>query len=90
LFLPFLEHSLAFNLKTNPQGYFIGDSLTYVDIAVWHTIEATASQFPETWGEISAGTPSLVSFREKIANVPTIAAYMSSDRRGFFEGNSMM
>ncbi len=48
-FLPYLEHVLVFNQKANPNGYFIGESLTYVDIAVWHTIEATASQFPETY-----------------------------------------
>ena len=88
--MPYLEHCLSFNQKANPQGYFIGDSLTYVDIAVWHVIEATASQFPETYDSITADTPHLVVFRQKVASIPAIAAYLVSPRRGTFEGNSMM
>ncbi len=42
-FLEFLEGSLAFNLKNHPEGYFIGDSITYADISVFHTLMAAES-----------------------------------------------
>lgn len=91
-FLNYLEKVLAYNSKVSSpsEGYFIGSTLTYVDVAVFHTIEAAASQFPNAFAEISSSIPLLVSFRQKIADIPRIAEYLASDRRGFFEGNSMM
>ena len=71
-------------------GYFIGDAMTFVDVAVFHAIMAADSQFPGRYAEIVADKPRLVAFKEKIMAVPRIAEYLSSDRRGFFEGNSMM
>ena len=90
MFLKFLEKSLIYNLKTNSEGYFVGNSLTYVDIAVWHTLVAAESQFPETYTEITKNIPTLVQFKNKIGSIPRIQAYLASDRRGTFEGNSMM
>eukprot|EP01036_Dinobryon_divergens_P033228 gene33228-42966_t len=90
MFLKFLEKSLIYNLKTNKEGYFVGNSLTYVDIAVWHTLVAAESQFPETYTEITKSIPTLVQFKNKIGSIPRIQAYLASDRRGTFEGNSMM
>jgi glutathione S-transferase len=89
-FVKYLEASLAFNLKYHPEGYFIGDTLTYVDIAVFHTLMAAESQFPSAWVEIAKETPNLLAFQERISNIPQIKAYLASDRRGNFEGNSMM
>ena len=90
MFLKFLESSLTFNLKFHNEGYFIGNSLTYIDIAVWHTLIAAESQFPDTYGEIAESIPALVQFKGKIGSIPRIQEYLASDRRGFFEGNSMM
>jgi glutathione S-transferase len=42
-FMQYFENSLSFNQKAKKSDFFIGESLTYVDIAVWHTLEATAS-----------------------------------------------
>ncbi len=64
--------------------------MTYADIAVFHTLMAAESQFPETYEEITKTTPSLVIFKNKIGDIPKIKEYLASDRRGFFEGNSMM
>ena len=89
-FMNYLEAYLAFNLKTHPEGYFVGDTLTYADIAVFHTLMAAESQFPEAWTEITKQTPSLLAFKDKIADIPKIKDYLASDRRGLFEGNSMM
>jgi glutathione S-transferase len=92
-FLAYLESVLAYNEKQGVEGgFFVGDALTYVDIAVFHTLEAAASQFPEGYAKQVAdkAIPRLEAFRERIAAVPRIAHYLASDRRGFFEGNSMM
>lgn len=89
-FLNYLEAYLAFNLKTHPEGYFVGDCLTYADIAVFHMLMAAESQFPVGWTEITLKTPCLLAFKEKIASIPRIQEYLASDRRGAFEGNSMM
>ena len=90
MFMKFLESSLSHNLKNHPEGYFIGDALTYADIAVFHTLMAAESQFPETYEEITKTTPSLLVFKNKIGDIPKIKEYLASNRRGFFEGNSMM
>jgi glutathione S-transferase len=91
-FLGYLEKVLVFNnsQEGNSLGFFIGNSMTYVDVAVFHTLEAAASQFPDRFQEISGSTPQLVTFRSTMLSHPRIAAYLASDRRGFFEGNSMM
>ena len=86
----YLEKVLEFNSRTNDQGFAIGNNLTYVDVALMHTTMAAASQFPAAFEKLSAETPRVVAHKEKIASEPKIAEYLKSDRRGSFEGNSMM
>ncbi len=90
MFIKYLESVMAHNSKTHTDGYMLGSTMTYLDIALWHTLEAAASQFPDVYAKITAETPLLVQFRGKIASMPKIAEYLVSERRGFFEGNSMM
>ena len=91
MFLKLLESSLTFNLKFNKEGYFIGNSLTYIiDITVWYTLMVAESQFPDKYGEISESVPALVQFKGKIGNIPRIQECLPSDRCGFFGGNSMI
>ena len=40
MFIKFLEATYEHNIKSHQEGYFIGDSLTYADIAVFHTLDA--------------------------------------------------
>mmetsp|Transcript_6318 Transcript_6318/g.10575 ORF Transcript_6318/g.10575 Transcript_6318/m.10575 type:complete len:270 (+) Transcript_6318:55-864(+) len=97
-FMNYLEVVWKFNNRPDDtkfsSGFFVGDRLTYVDIAVFHTLCAAASQFPEEYAAITSATsgsaPSLEPFRQKIAAIPALAAYLASPRRGLFEGNSMM
>jgi glutathione S-transferase len=70
--------------------YFVGNRLTYVDIAVFHAVEAAASQFATRFAQLVGDLPLLIAHRHRIAALPRIAAYLASTRRGFFEGNSMM
>jgi len=85
-FVKTFETLLAYN--NGGQAFFIGDSLTYADIAVFHTLCAMEAQFPEAWAALQA--PLCKAFKTRIAARPRIAAYLASDRRGQFEGNSLM
>lgn len=89
-FLEYLERVAVYNAKSHSEGYMVGGTLTYVDIAVFHTVMAAESQFAERFGVLSATIPLILAHKAKIAAIPSIAAYLESDRRGFFEGNSMM
>ena len=89
-FLGYLETVLAHNAKKHSKGFAIGETMTYVDLSLWHTLEAATSQFPESYPKIVEDKPLLRAFREQIAAIPRLAAYLQSDRRGHFEGNSMM
>ena len=90
-FMSYLEKVLEFQVKKGKEnGFFVGETLTYVDVAAFHVITAAASQFPAAYDIAVSKTPLLGQHRERISKVPNIAAYLASDRRGFFEGNSMM
>ena len=51
---------MAYNSNKNTEGYSIGNSLSYVDVALWHTLEAAASQFPNCYAGIENYIPLLV------------------------------
>jgi glutathione S-transferase len=57
---------------------------------VFHTIDAAASQFPHAFALQEPRIPRLLALRKHVAEQPRIAAYLASERRGVFEGNSMM
>ena len=91
-FMWYFDQTLRYNAENakHTDGFFIGNTLTYVDIAAFHVIEASASQFPVGYSKLETLYPALAAFRTRIASLPNLAAYLASDRRGLFEGNSMM
>ena len=70
--MAYLETIMTYNAKTHTEGYIIGSTMTYVDIALWHTLVSAASQFPEAYARVSVETLLLEQFRAKIASVPKI------------------
>jgi glutathione S-transferase len=68
--LPSLEGLLELNGDT---GFFVGDSLTHADIAVWDAIDGVLTNIA---GATLEGCPRLVRFRESIAKRPAIAEYL--------------
>ncbi len=82
-----LKHEAASGRNS---GYFVSDRLTFVDIAAFHAVEASASQFPERYKALVSDVPLLEQHRQKMAALPRLANYLVSPRRGLFEGNSMM
>lgn len=69
--------------------FVVGDSLTYVDLAMLHALLASESQFPNEWAKMD-DIPLLKSFKDRIAARPNLHAYFKSERCRPFEGNSMM
>ena len=86
-FLAYLQKVLQYN--SSPL-HVVGSELTYVDIAFFHVLDAAQHQFPEAYAKCVADCPLLPPFYESVKALPRIAEYLASDRRGFFEGNSMM
>eukprot|EP00741_Cyanophora_paradoxa_P001717 tig00000498_g1666.t1 len=85
-FFAYFERALAAN--RGGSGYLVGDKLTYVDVALLHGLMAAESQFPEAFAKLEI--PLLRAYGARLRALPRIAAYLASDRRGSFEGNSMM
>jgi glutathione S-transferase len=69
-------------------GYMAG-TFSYADLSVFHVLCAAESQFPE-YATLIQDCPKLASFKQLVASRPRLAEYLASDRRGKFEGNSMM
>lgn len=90
-FLHWLNHFEHLYTSNNGEGegFFIGKTMTYVDIMMYHVLTAAASQFSEAW-ESAAHVPRIKAFRERMEAHPAIAEFIKSDRYRAFEGNSMM
>lgn len=70
--LPSFEGLLQLNGDT---GYFVGSSLTHADLAVWDAIDGVLGRVK---GATLEGYPRLAAFREHIASLPAIAAYLKT------------
>lgn len=88
VFLKHFEKALAAN--RGGQGFMVGDSVTYLDLAMLHALRVTESQFPEAWAAQKASIPLLVAFKERLSQRPRLKAYFESSRCLPFSGNSMM
>lgn len=58
-----------------------GAFMSYADLSLFQTVEGIAYAFPQTWARVSAQTPALRRHRDRVAALPTLAAYFASDRR---------
>ncbi len=70
-----LERFLKSN--QNPGGFWVGSSLTFVDLIAYAILDSTCAMFPEALETC----PALRSFCDQIATRPRIAAYIESGRR---------
>jgi glutathione S-transferase len=63
-------------LKLNgDSGFFVGSSFTHADIAVWDALDLVLSKVK---GATLEGHPGLQAFRDRIAQLPTLAPYLQS------------
>lgn len=62
-------------------GCMVGNSLTYVDLSMFQSIEGLRFAFPKTMQRMQSAYPGLVALHDSIAARPKIAAYLESPRR---------
>jgi len=70
-----------------------GERATYADFCLWHVLDATCAQFNnEFYGHAwdAADVPSLKEFYAAFGQRPRLRAYLDSDRRAPWGGDSMM
>jgi len=61
----------------DPGGFWVGSSLTFVDLVAFAILDTTDSMFPEAMQQC----PLLREFRDRMARRPRIEAYLESGRR---------
>ena len=76
-FLGVLERQLAANGEG--KGFFIGDTLTFVDLVVFNFVRGWRTSRPAHF-ESCADAPLLKAHAERIAVLPRVAAFLKSDR----------
>ena len=71
-----------------PGPFFLGDTLTYVDLQALVMLQVTKSQWPDAWPNLPI--PNLTDLLARLEARPRIAAYLRSPRRNPFAGDSLM
>jgi glutathione S-transferase len=62
-------------------GHAVGARLSYVDLSLFQLLEGLHYAFPRAMERLAPGYPGLVALRERVAQRPNVAAYLSSKRR---------
>jgi glutathione S-transferase len=70
-------------LQRNPgqRGYLVGRSLSYVDLSIFQLVDGLRYAFPGMMQRLEPGIPGLVALHDRVAQRPSIAAYLASERR---------
>ena len=68
-------------LKASGGAYITGRKLTYVDLSLFQIVEGLRYAFPKRMTAFEREIPTLVGLRDRVAERPSIAAYLASDRR---------
>ena len=78
-FLGWFDHIV----KHNPAGprWLVGGKLSYADLSLFQLVEGLHYAFPNATQRALRGKPSLRDLRERVAALPRVAAYLSSERR---------
>ncbi len=70
-------------LARNPAGprHLVAGRLSYVDLSLFQLVEGLQYAFPRAAAAALAGAPRVVDLHGRVAALPRVAAYLSSDRR---------
>jgi glutathione S-transferase len=78
-FLGYFERQLAKN--SQGQVHALGETLTYVDLSLFHLIEGVRYAFPAKMTAVEPDYPLLVALNAQVGELPQIKAYLASERR---------
>ena len=70
-------------LERNPKGdkHLVGARLSYVDLSLFQLVEGLQYAFPKATRRALKKTPRVVALHDRVAQLPRVAAYLSSERR---------
>jgi len=77
-------------LSKSGSAWFVANAFSFADIVIYHAVWVLRAQCPEHYAKLSVHCPNLVSFMDRVAARPKIAAYLEGPRRGVFNGDSFM
>jgi len=79
-FLRYLDRAF----DSNPAGkgrWLVGRRLSYVDLSAFQVLAGLRHAFPRAMARHERRVPRLVALHDRVAALPSIAAYLASDRR---------
>lgn len=70
-------------LTTNPSGsdWLVRDALTYADLSLFQVVEGLTYAFPQATARTLKTTPHVVALHARVAGLPRVDVYLSSERR---------
>ena len=70
-------------LANNPSGsdFLVGKAMTYADLGLFHTVAGLYYAFPRRMAAIEAEYANIAELVAKVTAVPSVAAYLRSERR---------
>jgi glutathione S-transferase len=68
-------------LKQNRSDYIFGRKCTYVDLSLFQMVEGLRYAFPRAMKRIEPKHSRIVALHDRVAARPSLAAYLSSERR---------
>jgi glutathione S-transferase len=79
-YLGWLEDVLARNTKSRGR-WLVGRQRSYVDLSAFQVIEGMRYAFPNAMRGHERKIPRTIALRDRVAELPRIAAYLASERR---------
>jgi glutathione S-transferase len=68
-------------LEKSGGNYLLGRKATYVDLSMFQLMEGLRYAFPKAMKKVERKIPGLVGVRDRVAERPSIADYLKSERR---------
>jgi glutathione S-transferase len=67
----------------NPAGsrHLVGGKLSYADLSLFQLVEGLRYAFPNASAQALDKTPGVVALRDRVSEMPRVAAYLRSERR---------
>ena len=78
-YLGYFESVLQANRRG--RGHMVGSLLSYVDLSMFQIVAGLRYAFPRTMRRRERDWPGLVALHERVQEVPSVAAYLASERR---------
>lgn len=78
-FLGYFEKILAHNPSS--ESHSVGHRLTYVDLSLFHLVQGLRYAFPQAMEGDGARYQRLIALHDDVAGLPTVEAYVRSERR---------